>query len=64
MNYWRCEACGRANKKMKRNRNPRKLARLVVDWYTAPPDDGFSPETQALQDKARWLSETPESAWL
>jgi len=41
-----------------------KLARLVVDWYTAPPDDGFSPETQALQDKARWLSETPESAWL
>ena len=41
-----------------------KLANLVADWYLAPEDTGFSPETLALQNKARWLSETPVSAWL
>ena len=41
-----------------------KLARLVVDWYTAPEDTGFSEETLALQNEAKRLSETPESSWL
>jgi phosphate uptake regulator len=40
------------------------LARLVVDWYTAPEDSGFSEETLALQNEAKRLSETPESSWL
>jgi hypothetical protein len=41
-----------------------KLARLVVDWYTAPEDSGFSEETLALQNEAKRLSETPEIGWL
>ena len=41
-----------------------KLTRLVVDWYTAPEDTGFSEETLALQNEAKRLSETPESSWL
>lgn len=32
-----------------------ELERLIMNWYIAPPDSGFSEETLALQDEAKRL---------